>query len=716
MSVNPRTQLEATVSIEPTRIYITEAEKEGYPIKIDGAAGQFSKKAIPLEMSSQVGNLINQIEALLNRVPHGLSQDELMSINELMKDLGQSLFKSLDHDNEQLRLTLERSLSLHKLVRLQMRISDVEVRSWPWELLYSQARKIENGNGVSSFLALSPKIALSHYYEEPREVPTLDQVDVLRVLVVVSSPSDYGSVDHIAQGADGLNLLGITEQERKRLYLKLLVKPTRRRLELAMAEIGEPVHIVHYIGHGYITSSEQGKPPTAGVILENEDGLSERVEASAFVRLLGIPEEPTKTPYPRLVIIYACDSARMELDSVTSALIQNGVPAVIGMRFKVTPSFVITFNEGLYAHLIDGIRVDEAVAECRRNTVTFNETDVEWCIPVLYLRTTDGGLFALNSASNERFRWVAKLKLLNALGGSGAQVAAAALLKFGASAIALSVAAVLAYPLAVIRARAARLLRTLPRNPEIQDTIVRLIGPAVERETEVIVRREMARILIQPRVSVIAVPFLRILADDTDEEVRDIARVGLTLQQLVAQGRNEAEMYSLLSDIFLSHFSDYLSRNLEDIRIGLDRITNELNTLMVIVNDGLQQREDYTTYLEEIVAAQAIAQEVRKQIIEAKANAGSMTREQIESYLIPQISEVVGQTNRVIHSADHTAQSVRLLTKRLIDTRREVADTLEFELEVLKDLDSITRSLHRTTIYTPHVDIKIVQSDLDGEF
>src|SRR5207249_1455283 len=165
---------------------------------------------------------------------------------------------------------------------------------------------------------------------------------------------------------------------------------------------------------------------------------------------------------------------------------------------------------------------------------SFNR-DIDWYIPTLYVRADDGILFAFNSGSHEREKWLKQLRMLSDLAGTEAVQATGMLLKLGVSTIPLLVTAVLLFPLTGVRIGAASILRRLLEEPGIHVDVVRLIGPALKQESDPAVRREIARILTQPRISPDVELLLDQLKRDADPQIREIVSAAMVVQRIFAQ-------------------------------------------------------------------------------------------------------------------------------------------------------------------------------------
>jgi hypothetical protein len=684
----------------PARIRIQSVTGDGYPVEIEGPGGEYSA-IVPIEAETKIDILSQRMEQLLAEDASGtqVSSDTQL----VLKDIGQYLFEILNADRVRNALNLS-LLPPNCRLPVQLRIQENLIRAWPWELLYDE---VGGGGGEfdTSFIALSPRVLLSHYHEAPIEVQRPEKLDRLRVLVIAASPRDFAALDNVVrEEVEAFTLLKATTD---RLDLIVLENATRDRLWFEMKKAERPFHVVHFIGHGYFEASDPNSPPETGVYLEKEDHSCDPVSADVFARALVESQEavirrtnPTYDlrlgVYPRLVTLNACHSARTTF-SVANALVNYGLPAVIGMRFRACVSLPIFFNRGLYAHLLDGYRIDEAVALCRGELrKQFDRND--WSIPVLYLRATDGILFEFNQDSNERARWLEQLQYLTELANSRAEeaaVATKALVKLGASAIALSIAAILASPIAAVRAGAAALLRSLPRTPNTNEIIAHLVAPRLAQETEENVRREIVHTLIQLGTSDAAPYLLNALLEDHDQGVREAARAGLqnlAIQKLSGQGTEE-ELTSLVSQAVLTTVGNELDPVFFQIAHQIEWLSKALNQLEEIVRESLQRQNHAGTYLTRVQTALAETKTLQQTIAQARVDAPSMSADEVWNSLRHTIAAKISNANGAMIAANEAAQSTMTLTDTLHYALSEVEQTLDLELALITELDAITREL-----------------------
>lgn len=264
-------------------------------------------------------------------------------------------------------------------LRLHLRETP-ELALLPWEYLYDAAR--------DSFLALSNQSPILRFLSFDLPDPPQSVRWPLRILGVVSSPTDLAALDtevekdHLERALQELAERGLAGA----LEVHWLDRPTLGALQDALRE-GE-YHIFHYVGHGqFETALDEG-----ALIFEDEHGLSRRVTATALGALL-------RDHVPlRLALLNACEGARTGREDpfagVGPALVRAGLPAAIAMQFEVTDEAALTFAREFYGALVDGYPVQAAVTEARKSIFS-SGNPVEWGTPVLFSQVEDGRIFAL---------------------------------------------------------------------------------------------------------------------------------------------------------------------------------------------------------------------------------------------------------------------------------------------------------------------------------
>ncbi|MDQ3705074.1 MAG: CHAT domain-containing protein [Chloroflexota bacterium] len=294
------------------------------------------------------------------------------------KEFGGKLFNTIFKGDAQECLRRDLSYAQQQDARLRLRLSlteTPELADLPWEYLYNPAN--------NKFLALSVETPVVRYLELRDRIAPLTVNPPLRVLMMVSSPSDYAALDTEAEAKNlhgalaDLEARGLVEIETMEdANLSALQRKLRR---------GE-YHIFHFIGHGgYDHQTEQGV-----LILEDEHGRGRAVSGQDLGMLLHDHR------CLRLAILNACEGGRADrkdpFAGTAQSLLQQGIPAVIAMQFEITDDAAIAFAHEFYEALSDNYPVDAALTEARKSLFGQGR-GLEWGTPVLYLRAPNGRIF-----------------------------------------------------------------------------------------------------------------------------------------------------------------------------------------------------------------------------------------------------------------------------------------------------------------------------------
>lgn len=302
-----------------------------------------------------------------------------------VQEFGQTLFDALFTGEIRTRydVSREHAEGEGRGLRLKLRIQVPELTALPWELLYDPRS--------ADFLVLSRNTPLVRYVELPRSIRALQVAPPLRILGLVASPKNLddldvaGERDRVERAVAGLRARGMVD-------LEWLESQTWRDLQGAMR--GGPWHVLHFVGHGgFDVNADEGV-----IALTGEDGCADYFHASQFGRLLADHRSL------RLVLLNACETARSGnrdvFSSTASILMQRGIPAVLAMQYEITDRAAIEFARAFYEALADGSAIDGAVSEARKAISLKAASAVEWCTPVLHMRTPDGILFDLAASSD----------------------------------------------------------------------------------------------------------------------------------------------------------------------------------------------------------------------------------------------------------------------------------------------------------------------------
>jgi tetratricopeptide (TPR) repeat protein len=291
---------------------------------------------------------------------------------------GQALFEAVFKDNvrDQLRASLGEVNKQGVGLRLRLRLSDIsELSGLPWEFLYDPS--------LNRFLALSVDTPIVRYLETGQAIQPLHVEPPLRILTMICSPKDYPRLDverewqNLQEAMQNLQGRGLVDMRR-------LDPPTLPALQKSLRR--EQYHIFHFIGHATFSKTNQD----GLLLLEDEHREGYRLSGRGLGTLLH-DHRPL-----RLAILNACEGARTSSEDqfagTAQSLIQQGIPAVIAMQFRITDLAAIVLAREFYGALADGYPVDAALTEARKAVKT-QGNDLEWGTPVLYMRSPDGQIF-----------------------------------------------------------------------------------------------------------------------------------------------------------------------------------------------------------------------------------------------------------------------------------------------------------------------------------
>ena len=131
-------------------------------------------------------------------------------------------------------------------LRIRLRLADPSVVDLPWEYLYNPA--------VNRFLALSIHTPLVRYMDLPERIQPISVTPPIRVLVMISSPTDFPTLDVEAEWTR-LNEALADLIGRNQIAIERLDDATLEALQRRLRR--ERYHIFHFIGHGEFDENSQ---------------------------------------------------------------------------------------------------------------------------------------------------------------------------------------------------------------------------------------------------------------------------------------------------------------------------------------------------------------------------------------------------------------------------------------------------------------------------
>jgi hypothetical protein len=303
---------------------------------------------------------------------------------QVVQEFGRTLFDALltGSVRSSYEVCLQAARQQGKGVRLRLCLQPPELAALPWEFLY-------NSEG-DEFVSLKPRTPLVRFVDVPVTGESLQVTPPLRVLGMVANPAG-NEVLNVEHEQDRVEQATASLQQRGLLELTWLNGQTWHALQRALRR--GPWHVFHFIGHG-------GFDPAL------QEGLIELADDAGRVSPISAADMSTLLDghYPlRLVLLNSCEGAygsSADIFSSTAAtLIRRGIPAVLAMQYAISDTGAIRFVRAFYEAIADGLPVDVAVCEARVALRLEMRNSFEWAVPVLYLRSTDAHIFAVESSS-----------------------------------------------------------------------------------------------------------------------------------------------------------------------------------------------------------------------------------------------------------------------------------------------------------------------------
>lgn len=294
-----------------------------------------------------------------------------------------------------LGMTHAQSLSL----RLRLRISPPELAAFPWEYAYDEE--------IADFFVLNPRTALVRYHSQPVPPRPITSHAPVPILALISNPPGTPPLETARETRNLVKALGRLLDEgrvsidvlfsggaEQRQAMESLVAdqagirllPGSASLDALRDALRQGYRVVHYIGHGMFDDEMGG-----ALILVDDYGDASQVGARVLAREL-------RGASAAVVVLNACRSATestaRSLMGLAPNLIRAEVPAVVAMQYSIADSSATVFSRALYGALADGWPLDAAVTEGRKAiSARVTEDDMDWGIPVLFMRSSDGVLW-----------------------------------------------------------------------------------------------------------------------------------------------------------------------------------------------------------------------------------------------------------------------------------------------------------------------------------
>lgn len=346
---------------------LIERTGDGYRVRVlDSPAGQAQA---PLVLTPELG-------AIQTAIRTGWQVEQLDPTQT--RQWGVALYAALFPG--EVETVLQRSLDAAKRegrrLRVRLHLADVpELARLPWELVYAP--------GFDRFLALSTTTPLVRYMALSAAAPRLPAPPPLTLLCVLPDPADLAPrLDVEAEWRRVQDAVAPLVAAGS-VTLVRLEAPTVAALRQYVRRT--PVHLIHFIGHGWADSAMQQN----GLVFEDDAGNGALIDAETLGVIL---EDDTAL---RLVFLNACAGARAAehdaFQGTAQHLVRQGVPVVVAMQFDIVSERAALLAQEFYRAVADGFPVEAALTEARKALFTADSAP-DWATPVIFTRAADNRL------------------------------------------------------------------------------------------------------------------------------------------------------------------------------------------------------------------------------------------------------------------------------------------------------------------------------------
>lgn len=306
-----------------------------------------------------------------------LAQESVDNERDSIKGIGQDLWETFFEGHKEVLQAYERADDRGKSLSLHFEAPREYLRL-PFELLFAPK--------LSNYVVLQHPVSRFVYDAVPRREAlsshTLGLIRELRVLIVASNVGDpIDAVDaECTYLKKYLDTHGVTPVKTT-LILSEQATCDRFRHEIETNHY----HIIHYAGHGSYDPSSPEKSALYFRKKGDEQGDPVPMTADQLMSLLRDSET-------RLVYLSCCEgsaagseAALLEDDflGLADAVVQAGVPSVLGFRWPVSDSRARDFAKAFYTSLLDRGNPETAVWKARCELAEADRDELTWLSPIL---------------------------------------------------------------------------------------------------------------------------------------------------------------------------------------------------------------------------------------------------------------------------------------------------------------------------------------------
>jgi vWA-MoxR associated protein C-terminal domain/CHAT domain len=292
----------------------------------------------------------------------------------------------------------------HALLPIKMVINGASLpglAALPWEFTAVPADEGADWFSTAEHLSFSRALSSNSLVWSLR---TVAPGTPMRLVLAVSAPEQDDEGNELGEVAyEGVkNALDALQQSAPDRFQVHLVKPATADSVYDALKRYKP-SAFHFIGHGRLAEYEGAA--IGQIALEGElRGVGRWVPSDEFSRMFS-------AHVPDLVVLQACESAAAPASQaflgIAQRVVQQGVPLVVAMQYRIENYAARLFAEQFYRQIADGSSVDRAVqvgrAALSRQTPAKNAAGAElhtgFATPVLFRQVEDAHLFASDAVA-----------------------------------------------------------------------------------------------------------------------------------------------------------------------------------------------------------------------------------------------------------------------------------------------------------------------------
>ncbi|MGH8675494.1 MAG: CHAT domain-containing protein, partial [Burkholderiales bacterium] len=262
-----------------------------------------------------------------------------------------------------------------RALRIRIRCESDALSQVPWEFSYvpfGLAADKKGGFPKSGFLIANPSLCVVRHEEGAAvNIPPLGDRGA-EVLFTSAQPDRTRAIS-------SKNDLQSLRAALKQVARQPVVHPVERVSAKVLQEtlMGRNVDIFHFSGHADLSDGR------GYLAFEDADRKLERCFGEELAVLL-------TSKGVRLATLFACETAAIEGPSpwsgVARSLVSVGIPAVVGMQYRVLDRSAARFVETFYTALAKSLHIEDAITEGRRALLLNDDLIRDVGVPVLYLR------------------------------------------------------------------------------------------------------------------------------------------------------------------------------------------------------------------------------------------------------------------------------------------------------------------------------------------